>query len=56
MTRPPPKLDAAALAFLGEALEASPQTYGVPVTIWSIRDLRELLRWRLGIEVCPHTV
>src|SRR5215216_3852564 len=29
----PPKLDAAALAFLEEALEASPQTYGCPVKI-----------------------
>src|SRR5918995_988601 len=37
----PPKLDAAALAFLEEALAASPQAYGLPVTIWSIRDLRE---------------
>src|SRR5215208_4013705 len=42
----PPKLDAAALAFLEEALEASPQTYGLPVTIWSIRDLRDVLAHR----------
>ena len=52
----PPKLDAAALAFLRAALEADPRAYGLPVTIWSIRDLREVLRRRLGIEVCPHTV
>jgi transposase len=52
----PPKLDAAALAFLREALEASPQTYGLPVTIWSIRDLREVLAHRLGVRVCPATV
>jgi putative transposase len=52
----PPKLNAAALAFLGEALEASPQTYGVPVTIWSIRDLREVLAHRLGVRVCTATV
>jgi transposase len=52
----PPKLDTAALAFLEEALEASPQAYGLPVTIWSIRDLRELLAHRLGIRVCPATV
>ncbi len=52
----PPKLDAAALAFLGEALEASPQTYGLPVTIWSIRDLREVLAQRLGVRVCTATV
>lgn len=52
----PPKLDAAALAFLQEALEASPQTYGLPVTIWSIRDLREVLAHRLGVRVCTATV
>jgi transposase len=52
----PPKLDAAALAFLDEALAASPQTYGLPVTIWSIRDLREVLAHRLGVRVCAATV
>jgi transposase len=52
----PPKLDAAALAFLREALETSPQTYGLPVTIWSIRDLREVLAHRLGARVCTATV
>jgi transposase len=52
----PPKLDAAALAFLEEALEASPQTYGLPVTIWSIRDLREVLAHHQGVRVCPATV
>jgi putative transposase len=52
----PPKLDAAALAFLREALESDPRAYGLPVTVWSIRDLRELLVRRLGVEVCVHTV
>jgi transposase len=52
----PPKLDAAALAFLGEALEAGPRAYGLPATVWSIRDLREVLVARLGIRVCPATV
>ena len=52
----PPKLDAVALAFLREALEASPQTYGLPVTIWSIRDLRDVLAHRLGVRVCTTTV
>jgi transposase len=52
----PPKLDAAALAFLREALEASPQTSGLPVTIWSIRDVREVLAHRLGVRVCTATV
>jgi transposase len=46
----PPKLDAVALAFLEEALEASPQTYGLPVTLWSIRDLREVLAHHLGVQ------
>jgi len=52
----PPKLDAAALAFLGEALEAGPHAYGLPVTIWSIRDLREVLVHHLGVRVCTATV
>jgi putative transposase len=52
----PPKLDAAALAFLAEALEASPQAYGLPVTVWSIRDLREALAARRGVRVCTATV
>ncbi len=52
----PPKLDAVALAFLAEALEASPQTYGLPVTIWSVRDLRDVLAHRLGVRVCTATV
>ncbi len=52
----PPKLDAAALAFLEEALAAGPQSYGLPVTIWSSRDLREVLAHRLGIRVCTATV
>lgn len=52
----PPKLDAAALAFLSEALEAGPQAYGLPVTIWSIRDLRDVLAHRLGVRVCTATV
>lgn len=52
----PPKLDAAALAFLEEALEAGPQAYGLPVTIWSIRDLRAVLAVHWGVRVCPATV
>ena len=52
----PPKLDATARAFLEEALAASPQAYGLPVTIWSIRDLRAVLAARLGLRVCTATV
>lgn len=52
----PSKLNAAAWAFLEEALEAGPPAYGLPVTIWSIRDLREVLVQHLGIRVCTATV
>lgn len=52
----PPKLDAAALTFLSEALETGPHAYGLPVTIWSIRDLRDVLAHRLGVRVCTATV
>ena len=52
----PPKPDAAALAFVAEALEAGPQADGLPATVWSIRDLRDVLAARLGIRVCTATV
>jgi len=52
----PPKRDAAALAFLSKALEAGPKAYGLRVTIWSIRDLRDVLAHRLGVQVCTATV
>ena len=52
----PPKLDAAALAFLAEALEANPRAVGLPVTVWSIRDLREVLAESRGIRLCATTV
>jgi transposase len=52
----PPTRDAVALAFLSEALETGPHAYGLPVTIWSIRDLRDVLAHRLGVRVCTATV
>ena len=52
----PPKLDATALAFLAAALESDPRGYGLPVSVGSIRDLREVLAARLGIRVCTATV
>ncbi len=52
----PPQLDSEALAFLEAALEADPRAYGLPVTVWSIRDLREVLDQRLGVRVCTATV
>ena len=54
--RATPKLDAAALAFLSKALEAGPKAYGLRVTIWTIRDLRDELAHRLAVRVCTATV
>jgi len=52
----PPKLDAAARDFLREALDRGPEAYGLPVTTWSIRDLRGLLRRERGLAVSVYTV
>ena len=52
----PPKLGPADLAFLDEALQRPPGAYGWPVTVWSLRDLRELLRQRRQVTVSVFTV
>jgi transposase len=52
----PPKLGAAELAVLDEALSRGPQAYGWPVTVWSIRDLCELLRQQCRVQVSVYTV
>jgi transposase len=52
----PPKLGPADLTFLDEALQRGPQAYGWPVTVWSIRDLQELLRQRRQVAVSVYTV
>jgi transposase len=52
----PPKLAAADLGFLDTALQRGPLAYGWPVTVWSIRDLCELLRQRRGVTVSVFTV
>lgn len=52
----PHALSAADRVFLEEALEQGPQAYGVPVTIWSIRDLQALLQRERGVEVSVYTV
>jgi len=52
----PPKLDQTDLAYVETALERGPQAYGLPVTVWSIRDLRALLRRERGVEVSVYTV
>lgn len=50
----PPKLDAADLTFLSVALDQSAQTYGLPVTVWSVRDVQALLARERGVEVYFH--
>jgi transposase len=52
----PPKLGPGELALLDEALERGPQAYGWPVTVWSIRDLRELLWQQRQVRVSVYTV
>jgi transposase len=52
----PPKLGADDLTFLDEALQQSPLAYGWPVTVWSVRDLQELLRQQRQVEVSVYTL
>ncbi len=52
----PPKLGPNELALLDEALERGPQAYGWPVTVWSIRDLCELLWQQRQVRVSVYTL
>jgi transposase len=52
----PPALDAAATAFVEAALEAGPQTYGLPMTTWTLRDLQALLLRERGLTVSVCTL
>jgi transposase len=52
----PPKLGPAELAVLETALEQGPQAYGLPVTVWSVRDLQALLQRERGVAVSVYTV
>jgi transposase len=52
----PPKLDAAALAFLNDALDRGPQAYGFPVTIWTLCDLQTLLLREREVQVSVATL
>jgi transposase len=52
----PPKLSEADRVFLQQALEQGPQPYGLPVTVWSVRDLQALVRRERGIEVSVDTL
>src|SRR5919204_3808788 len=51
----PPRLGPADLAFLDEALQRGPLAYGWPTTVWSIRDLQELLRQQRRVAVSVFT-
>ncbi len=37
-------------------MAARPQADGLPIIIWSVRDLRELLAERLGVRACVAAV
>jgi transposase len=52
----PPKLDAADYHVLQAALDSGPRAYGLPITVWSIRDLRALLARERGVAVSAYTV
>jgi transposase len=52
----PPALDEAACAFVQAALEQGPQAYGLPMTLWTLRDLQALLLRERGIRVSVCTL
>ena len=43
-------------ALLEAELEQGPQAYGLPMTIWSIRDLQALLQRERGVQTSVYTV
>ena len=45
----PPKLTEADRAFVEAALDRGPQAYGLPITVWTLRDLQALLEGERGI-------
>lgn len=52
----PPKLTAANLAYLEEALKNSPQDYGFMGTTWTVQDLHELMVQRQAVKVSKDTI
>jgi transposase len=52
----PPKLGAAEQAYLEEVLDRDPADYGLPVTVWSIRDLQALLKRERELDVSVYTL
>lgn len=51
-----PKLGTEDRDFLRQALERSPQDYGLPITVWSIRELQTLVQRERGVEVSVYTM
>lgn len=51
-----PKLGPEERDFLCQALERSPQDYGLPITVWSIRELQALVQRERGVEVSVYTL
>jgi transposase len=52
----PPKLRTEDLAVLQQALKQGPQLYGLPVTVWSVRDLQALVQRERGVAVSVFTL
>jgi transposase len=52
----PPKLTPEDRAFVEEALDRGPQAYGLPITVWTLRDLQALLHRERGIALSVVTV
>jgi transposase len=52
----PPKLGPDDLDFLQQALDQGPRPYGLPVTVWSVRDLQALVQRERGIAVSVFTL
>lgn len=52
----PPALDEAGCAFVEAALEQGPQAYGLPLTVWTLRDLQAFLLSERGIRVSVCTL
>lgn len=52
----PPKLTAEDRAFVEEALDRGPQAYGLPLFVWTLRDLQALLQRERGVAVSVVTV
>jgi transposase len=52
----PPKLTAQDRTFVEEALDRGPQAYGLPVTVWTLRDLQALLQRERGVAVSVVTM